>query len=57
MGTGIGEYCKICNEQLNDDDGYDYKKKICYECIKIMPKFLKFLVSEWWLSEESENEK
>jgi len=33
MGTGIGEYCKRCGEQLNYDDGFE--DGFCNRCYHI----------------------
>ena len=33
MGTGIGEYCKRCGEQLNYDDGFE--NGFCNRCYHI----------------------
>jgi len=33
MGTGIGEYCKRCGEQLNYDDGFE--NGFCSRCLCI----------------------
>lgn len=32
MGTGIGKYCKRCTDQLNYDDGFNYKETLCDRC-------------------------
>lgn len=34
MGTGIGEYCKRCGEQLNYDDGFE--GGFCHRCSSIV---------------------
>jgi len=32
MGTGTGEYCKRCGEQLNYEDGFNREKMLCNKC-------------------------
>ena len=51
MGTGIGENCKVCGEQLNYDDGFDSEKKICNSCKEMIPKVLTYI------SQEAHNER
>ena len=50
MGTGIGEYCKCCGNQLNYDDGFDFKSKLCNECKNVtIPMVLHYLSqNEGW---------
>lgn len=44
MGTGIGEDCRCCGEQLTYDNGFDYETKLCDECRKErIPMVLKYL--------------
>ena len=46
MGTGIGINCKICQEQLNQDDGFDIRKQLCDNCLRLIPKVLNYLATE-----------
>ncbi len=69
MGTGIGEYCKRCGEQLNYDDGFeDGFCNRCYHIVKFetknVPKkafsedeleIIAYSVASYTTSEEGEN--
>ena len=42
MGTGIGKYCEICNEQLNYDDGFNAEETACTRCMGNLERIKQF---------------
>jgi len=54
MGTGIGEYCKRCGEQLNYDDGFE--DGFCNRCYHIAKFETKKMSEKAFSKEEDENE-